>query len=45
MASNSSNSSNNSGRMAVPEAKEAMKRFKEEVASELGVPFKGWLQR
>ena len=38
MASNSSNSSNNSGRMAVPEAKEAMKRFKEEVASELGVP-------
>ena len=40
MASNSSNSSNNSGRMAVPEAKEAMKRFKEEVASELGVPLK-----
>ena len=36
MASNSSNS----GRMAVPEAKEAMKRFKEEVASELGVPLK-----
>ena len=30
----------NSGRMAVPEAKEAMKRFKEEVASELGVPLK-----
>ena len=26
--------------MAVPEAKEAMKRFKEEVASELGVPLK-----
>ena len=26
--------------MAVPEAKEAMKRFKEEVASELGVPWK-----
>ena len=40
MASNSSNSSNNSGRMAVPEAKEAMKRFKEEVASELGVQLK-----
>ena len=40
MASNSSNSSNNSGRMAVPEAKEAMKRFKEEVASELGGPLK-----
>ena len=36
MASNSSNS----GRMAVPEAKEAMKRFKEEVASELGVQLK-----
>jgi hypothetical protein len=29
-----------SGRMAVPEAKEAMSRFKEEVASELGVPLK-----
>ena len=40
MASNSSNSSGNSGRMAVPEVKEAMKRFKEEVASELGVPLK-----
>ena len=26
--------------MAVPEAKDAMKRFKEEVASELGVPLK-----
>ena len=35
---NSSNSGSN--RMAVPEAKEAMKRFKEEVASELGVPLK-----
>ena len=35
-------SSNNSSgsRMAVPEAKDAMKRFKEEVASELGVPLK-----
>jgi hypothetical protein len=26
--------------MAVPEAKDAMNRFKEEVASELGVPLK-----
>lgn len=34
------NNSSGSGRMAVPEAKEAMKRFKEEVASELGVPLK-----
>lgn len=35
-------SSNNSGtnQMAVPEAKEAMKRFRNEVASELGVPLK-----
>lgn len=34
--------SNNSGtnRMAVPQAKEAMNRFKMEVASELGVPLK-----
>ena len=32
--------SNSAGRMEVPEAKEAMKRFKEEVASELGVPLK-----
>lgn len=40
MAGNSSNSSSNTERMAVPEAKEAMKRFKEEVASELGVPLK-----
>ena len=33
---------NNSGSssMAVPEAKAAMNRFKEEVASELGVPLK-----
>ena len=40
---NSSSGSNNksgSGRMAVPEAKDAMNRFKEEVASELGVPLK-----
>ena len=35
-------SSKNSGsnRMVVPEAKEAMNRFKEEVASELGVNLK-----
>ncbi len=34
--------SNNSGsnRMEVPQAKEAMNRFKMEVASELGVPLK-----
>ena len=31
---------NNSGRMEVPEAKEAMDRFKMEVASEIGVPLK-----
>lgn len=29
---------NNSNRMAVPEAKEAMNKFKMEVANELGVP-------
>ena len=34
----SSNSSSNN--MAVPDAKDAMKRFKEEVASEIGVPLK-----
>ncbi|KSV58911.1 alpha/beta-type small acid-soluble spore protein [Acetivibrio ethanolgignens] len=35
-------SSNNSGsnRMEVPQAKEAMDRFKMEVASEIGVPLK-----
>ena len=32
--------SNSSGKMAHPEAKEAMNRFKYEVASELGVPLK-----
>ena len=34
--------SNNSstGKMAVPEAKEAMNRFKQEVAIEIGVPLK-----
>ena len=39
MSSNTSSRSNTSS-MAVPEAKEAMKRFKEEVASEIGVPLK-----
>lgn len=33
-------SSNNTGRMEVPEAKEAMDRFKMEVAGEIGVPLK-----
>ena len=32
--------SNNSNRVEVPEAKEALNRFKQEVASELGVPLK-----
>ena len=31
---------NNSSRMEVPQAKEAMDKFKMEVASELGVPLK-----
>lgn len=39
MSSNTSSGSNTSS-MTVPEAKEAMKRFKEEVASEIGVPLK-----
>ena len=39
MAGNN-NSSSGTNRMAVPEAMDAMKRFKEEVASELGVPLK-----
>lgn len=39
MAGNN-NSSSGTNRMAVPEAKDAMKRLKEEVASELGVPLK-----
>ena len=39
MAGNN-NTSSGTNRMAVPEAKDAMKRFKEEVASELGVPLK-----
>ncbi len=38
-SSSNSNSSSNSG-MAVPEAKDAMRQFKEEVASELGVNLK-----
>lgn len=38
MANNNSGSSSN--RMEVPQAKEAMNRFKMEVASELGVPLK-----
>ena len=33
-----SNSTNNNNRVAVPEAKEAMNRFKMEVANEIGVP-------
>lgn len=42
MTNSNSGSNNKSGsnRMAVPEAKGAMNRFKEEVASELGVPLK-----
>lgn len=34
------NSSNSSNQMAVPQVKEAMHRFKQEVASEIGVPLK-----
>ncbi len=34
------NSKSGTNSMAVPEAKAAMNRFKEEVASELGVPLK-----
>lgn len=36
----SGSNSSNSGKMAVPQAKEAMHRFKQEVASEIGVPLK-----
>lgn len=36
----SNNSGSNTNRMAVPEAKEAMNRFKQEVASEIGVPLR-----
>ena len=37
--------SNSSGRMEVPEAREAMDRFKMEVAEELGVPLKNGYNR
>lgn len=36
----SSNSNSGSNRMEVPQAREAMDRFKMEVANELGVPLK-----
>ena len=36
----SSNNSSGTNRMEVPQSKEAMDRFKMEVASELGVPLK-----
>ena len=39
-SSSSSGSSSSSNQMAVPEARSAMKQFKEEVASELGVNLK-----
>jgi hypothetical protein len=39
-STNSNSNKTGTGRMAVPEAKDAMNRFKEEVASELGVPLK-----
>ena len=38
--SGSSDSKSGTNQMAVPQAKEAMNRFKNEVASELGVPLK-----
>ena len=38
--SGTSNSGSNTSKMAVPQAKEAMNRFKHEVASEIGVPLK-----
>ena len=37
---NNMSNSNSSNKVSVPEAKEAMNRFKQEVASELGVPLK-----
>lgn len=40
MPSNSNSSKNSNSGTAVPEAKDAMKQFKEEVASELGVNLK-----
>jgi hypothetical protein len=36
----SSSSSSSTGRTAVPEAREALNRFKYEIASEIGVPLK-----
>ena len=38
--SGSNSSSYNSSNMSVPQAKDAMNRFKQEVASEIGVPLK-----
>ena len=38
--SGTNNSGSNTNQMAVPQAKEAMNRFKQEVASEIGVPLK-----
>mgnify|MGYP002668145595 CR=1 FL=1 len=38
--SGSSNSNSGTNQMAVPQTKEAMNRFKQEVASEIGVPLK-----
>ena len=38
--SGSSNSNSGTNQMAVPQAKEAMNRFKQEVASEIGVALK-----
>lgn len=38
--SNNSNNSNSSNKMAAPQAKSAMNKFKMEVASEIGVPLK-----
>ena len=38
--SGSSNSNSGTLQLAVPQAKEAMNRFKQEVASEIGVPLK-----
>ncbi|MCL2702366.1 MAG: alpha/beta-type small acid-soluble spore protein [Defluviitaleaceae bacterium] len=37
---NSSSQSSSTGRTAVPEAREALNRFKYEIASEIGVPLK-----
>jgi len=37
---NMTNNNTSSSKMAVPQAKEAMNRFKMEIASEIGVPLK-----